>query len=153
MPPPGPGAAQPGPAVKPRLRRNDTPQDGHRGPPRPLALADLERRLNESTLLDKRATYRAQETRYWELSQLSMHSDHDYLDNPNVMRPNSENPSDRWYKYYYSPEAGDGQFVYTLEDDVHLGHEVWSRLFTGSPGENLTPFSLGILGCPRLSAP
>lgn len=72
--------------------------------------------LNQSRsgLLSKRAT-ESQSSAYWELSQMSSPRGHDWMD-PNIQSGGS-------YKYYYHESAGEGQYIYAVEESFYLIHD------------------------------
>lgn len=55
-----------------------------------------------------------------------------YDGNPRVMGQYTTGNGGQWFTYYYSEEAGDGQFVYIVEDDVEYDIDVSSNSGVGS---------------------
>lgn len=115
---------------------------GHASNPPPVRFndkrwdANLVGGLNqsESGLLSKRAT-ESQSSAYWELSQMSSPRGHDWMD-PNIQSGGS-------YKYYYHDSAGEGQYIYAVEESLYLTHDEFAGKVAARQAAVLPEFTYG----------
>lgn len=89
---------------------------------------------SESGLLSKRAT-ESQSSAYWELSQMSSPRGHDWMD-PNIQSGGS-------YKYYYHDSAGEGQYIYVVEESLYLTHDEFAGKVAARQAAVLPEFTYG----------
>ncbi|KAK1832080.1 pectate lyase superfamily protein-domain-containing protein [Podospora conica] len=81
----------------------------------PTKVTPPDPRFSDNVLLSKRGAESQQLSEYWELSQISAPRGYNWMD------PIFQ--SDGSYKYYYHDSAGEGQYIYAVEESIYLTHD------------------------------